>query len=55
VTDVQAYMGHADIKTTMRYVHHGAEARRRGTLLEVRGGPARRVPVVSRTYAFGHH
>jgi integrase len=22
VTDVQAYMGHADIKTTMRYVHH---------------------------------
>jgi hypothetical protein len=28
-----------------------AEARRRGTLLEVRGGPARRVPVVSRTYA----
>ena len=22
VTDVQAFMGHADIKTTMRYVHH---------------------------------
>jgi integrase len=22
VTDVQAYMGHADIQTTMRYVHH---------------------------------
>jgi integrase len=22
VTDVRAYMGHADIKTTMRYVHH---------------------------------
>jgi integrase len=22
LTDVQAYMGHADIKTTMRYVHH---------------------------------
>jgi integrase len=22
VTDVQAYMGHADVKTTMRYVHH---------------------------------
>jgi hypothetical protein len=22
VTDVQAYLGHADIKTTMRYVHH---------------------------------
>jgi integrase len=22
VTDVQAYMGHADIKSTMRYVHH---------------------------------
>jgi hypothetical protein len=22
VTHVQAYMGHADIKTTMRYVHH---------------------------------
>jgi integrase len=22
VTDVQAYMGHSDIKTTMRYAHH---------------------------------
>jgi integrase len=22
ITDVQAYMGHADIQTTMRYVHH---------------------------------
>ena len=22
VTDVQAYLGHADIATTMRYVHH---------------------------------
>ena len=22
VTDVQAFMGHSDIKTTMRYVHH---------------------------------
>jgi integrase len=22
VTDVQAFLGHADVKTTMRYVHH---------------------------------
>jgi hypothetical protein len=22
VTDVEEYMGHADLKTTMRYVHH---------------------------------
>jgi integrase len=22
VTDVQAFMGHSDIKPTMRYVHH---------------------------------
>ena len=26
--DVQAYMGHADIQTTMIYVHHQAEGRR---------------------------
>ena len=47
VTDVQAYMGHADIKTTMRYVHHVPKhdaAERFSRFVEGSSACPRRVP-----------
>jgi len=45
IVEVQAYMGHSDIKTTMRYVHHvprhDAARRLSAAFAEDRGAPAR--------------
>ena len=54
LTDVKAYMGHADIQTTMIYVHHVPQhdaADRLGQLVEATEDPLEQSvsPTVSRT------
>jgi integrase len=39
VTEVQAYMGHADIQTTMRYVHHMPRHKAASELSQLVSGP----------------
>lgn len=53
VTDVQALMGHSDVKTTMGYVHH-VPKHDAAAVLALRRKP-NRVPAMSRTDDFGHH
>lgn len=53
ISDVQAYMGHADIQTTMRYVHHvpqHAAADLLGALVESEAGDPGTRPVPGRGY-----
>lgn len=47
LTDVQAYMGHADIQTTMRYVHHVPKHDAAQVLDDLIGEPANVAPNVA--------
>jgi integrase len=53
ITDVQGYLGHAHISTTMRYVHHTASADDAARLQAVLSRDVS--PTVSRTAAIGRN